>query len=562
MSKNEFFAGLIFDSTIFGLDKIQLLSKVEQDLQNTNLYKTIQIIEICYNLEKMANALPEDIFKTNLNQVFSLELPKYTCYTIDENSQINCLDFYNNYIKRKEVNAQILKQVKKQEGGMGMMLTAAFTALAIIHASTASVFNSDKFVDQQLAKRGIEKEPMSFFNSAKETVLSIFGKSEPNPTVLSAAEVKRYNELEFNYAGKCTYLAYIAELCTGGCPTEEEWLKRDPNIVNEIINSQSLKDETPLNRQLVIQEKYLDFRSLSAVGSRHMIGVGLATTGLGPTHATNVPVENQRDPEWFREYFGFGDANYKKGEKSDVAIATIFIPGHALNLLYNRNTQKLCIHEVDNEAVLTIRKPSYICEEGFFTNEQLNKLAKVSKIMPVVKVVEAGTNIIHSYEQMIQSHVQIKYITPSEKIFIHDNENNTGNINEYINIHQKVNDMIIQGQHEAFRIMKTNEQKWMLDPDVVDAWEMLIGNTQKILEDPANVKQHFQERNFLSDYAKAAFGKNSRYYRRKKEKLQNKLEMRIKEEHGKSRSLVPYEEPEKHGGKRKTKRRTYKKKRR
>jgi hypothetical protein len=542
--KNKLFARLILDTTIFVLNTIQLLSKVEQDLQNTNLKKTIKIIEECYNLEKMVNALPEDIFKTNLKQVFSIELPKYICFTIDEYSQINCLDFYNNYIKRKEVHAQILKTVKKQEGGMGMMLTAAFTALAIIHASTASVFNSDKFVDQQLAKRGIDpnaNESPSFFNSAKETVLSVFGKSEPNPAVLSAAEVKRYNELEFNYAGKCAYLAYIAELCTGGCPTEEEWLKRDPNIVNEIINSQSLKDETPLNQELFIQKKYKDFRSSYAAGSPHMIGVGLATTGLGPVHATDVPVESQRDPEWFKEYFFFGDTNYKKGEKSDVAIATIFIPGHALNMLYNRNTQKLCIHEVDNEAVFILRKPSYICEEGFFTNEQLNKLAKVSKIMPVVKVVEDGTNIIHAYEQIMQSFFQINYITPSEKIFIHDNENNSGNINEYINIHQKVNDMIIQGQHEAFRIMKTNEQKWMLDPDVVDAWGVLVGNTEKILEDPANVKQHFQERQFLSDYATAAFRKNSRY-----------------------------DEPEKYGGKRKTKQRnrksrrsrTFKKKRR
>jgi len=81
----------------------------------------------------------------------------------------------------------------------------------------------------------------------------------------------------------------------------------------------------------------------------------------------------------------------------------------------------------------------------------------------------------------------------------------------------------------------------MLDPDVVDAWGMSIGNTQKILEDPANVKQHFQEREFLSDYVTAAFRKNSRY-----------------------------EEPEKYGGKRKTKQRnrksrrsrTFKKKRR
>lgn len=505
MSKNKIFVCLILDTTIFVLNSIQLLSQVEQNL------KTIKIIEECYNFEKMVNDLPEDIFKTNLKQVFSIELQKNICFTIDEKSQINCLDFYNNYIKRKEVHAQILKTVKKQEGGMGMMLTAAFTALAIIHASTASVFNSDKFVDQQLAKRGIDpnpKEPTSFFNSAKETVLSVFGKSEPNPAVLSAAEVKRYNELEFNNAGKCTYLAYIAELCTGGCPTEEEWLKRDPNIVNEIINSQSLKDETPLNQELVIQKKYKDFRSSHAAGSYHMIGVGLATTGLGPVHATDVPVENQRDPEWFKEYFFFGDTNYKKGEKSDVAIATIFIPGHALNMLYNRNTKKLCIHEVENEAVFILRKPSYICEEGFFTNEQLNKLAKVSKIMPVVKVVEDGTNIFHAYEQMIPSFFQINYITPSEKIFNHDNEKYSGNINEYINIHEKVNDMIIQGQHEAFRIMKTNEEKWMLDPDIVDAWGILTGNTRKILEDPANVKQHFQERQFLSDYATAAFRNN------------------------------------------------------
>ena len=115
MSKNKIFVCLILDTTIFVLNSIQLLSQVEQNL------KTIKIIEECYNFEKMVNDLPEDIFKTNLKQVFSIELQKNICFTIDEKSQINCLDFYNNYIKRKEVHAQILKTVKKQEDIIDML---------------------------------------------------------------------------------------------------------------------------------------------------------------------------------------------------------------------------------------------------------------------------------------------------------------------------------------------------------------------------------------------------------------------------------------------------------
>lgn len=510
MSNKKFFAGLIFDSTIFGLDKIQLLSKVEQDLQNTNLYKTIQIIEICYNLEKMANALPEDMFKTNLKQVFSLELPKHTCYTIDENSQINCLDFYNNYIKRKEVNAQILKQVKKQEGGMGMMLTAAFTALAIIHASTASVFNSDKFVDQQLAKRGIDpnpKEPTSFFNSAKETVLSVFGKSEPNPNVLSAAEVKRYNELAFNYAGTCTYLAYIAELCTGGCPTEEEWLKRDPNIVNEIVDSQNSGEHDPSDEYSRMLEQYRSTRQLSdyfGVGSYSMIGVGHMNEATVPSSGY--------DPEWFRKYFSSGDKSYKQGDKSDIAIATVFKRGHAFNMLYNRNTQKLCIHEVNHDTdydlyLLKVRTPSYICEEGFFTNEQLNKLAKISKIWSVVYVVSPGTNIISYYEKITRTYSEITHITPSEKIFLHDNEKNSGNINEYITIHEKVNDAIIQGKYKTYKMMKEDHN---LNPKIVEIYGSLLQNTEKILKDPSNEKKYNKEIKTLRENANKIYSEEQK----------------------------------------------------
>jgi hypothetical protein len=572
MSNKKFFAGLIIDSTIFGLDKIQLLSKVEQDLQNTNLYKTIQIIEICYNLEKMANALPEDMFKTNLKQVFSLELPKHTCYTIDENSQINCLDFYNNYIKRKEVNAQILKQVKKQEGGMGMMLTAAFTALAIIHASTASVFNSDKFVDQQLAKRGIDpnpKEPTSFFNSAKETVLSVFGKSEPNPNVLSAAEVKRYNELELNYAGKCTYLAYIAELCTGGCPTEEEWLKRDPNIVNEIINSQNSGSYDPSDEYSRMHEEY---RSTHQPNDHFLVG-SYSMIGVGHMNELTVPSSGKgQDPEWFRKYFSSGDKSYKQGDKSDIAIATVFKPKHAFNMLYNRNTKKLCIHEVNYELeydfyLVKIRPPSYICEEGFFTNEQLNKLAKISKVSPVVDVVSPGTNIISYYEKLTRTDSTITHITPSEKIFLHDNENNSGNINEYITIHEKVNDAIIQGKYKTYKMMK--EHLTHHNPEIIEIYGSLVQNIEKLLKDPSNEKKYNKEIKTLQENANKINKEEEQKWRDRSEQLERENNERNQQlvPYDTNREIIPYNKKQRtrRGGKRNRKSRrsrTFKKKRR
>ncbi len=579
MTNIEFFASLLLDSTTLALNKIQTLSKVKQNLENTNLYKTMKIIEECYNLEKMVNALPEDIFKTNLKKLFSLELPKYTCYTIDKDSQINCLDFYNNYLKRKEVHSQILNTVKKQEGGMGgIMLTAAITALAILNASvsvTASVFNSDKFVAQQLAKRGIdpnasEEEPPSFYNSVKKTVLSVFSKSEPNPSVLSEDEVYRYNELELNIAGKCAYLAYIAELCTGGCPTEEEWLKRDPNIVDKIINSQTVRDEHRMTQMSFLNSRYSDFTVGNAVGTLHMIGVGLSEK-----YATNVPEESKRDPEWFREYFSSGDTNYKKGDKSDVAIATIFIPGHQLNMLYNRNTQKLCIHEVNHDAGFLLpsklkKLPSYICEKGFFTKEQLHKLNKSDNNYSIVKVVKAGKNIIRSYENMLEENgIEINFITPSEKIFIHDNENNTGSIREYINIHERVNDMIIEGQREAFKIMKKNEDKWVLDPDELDTFDYLVSNTEGILQNPSKIGEYSEKRNLLHKHRIAQNIKNYPHYQSERDKFQETAKKNYIEYMKKTSALVPYEEPEKHGGKRNTKHqnrksrrhRTYKKKR-
>lgn len=567
--KIRYFANQTFDAFIIGVNTIRLLSNLNKDWQNEDLVKIVKIIEIIYDLHKLVEHLPQDDFKTKMKRALSKKLKMYTCYSQVDGLPINCLDFYNNYLKRKEVNSQILKEVKKQEGGMGgIMLTAAITALAILNASvsvTASVFNSDKFVDQQLAKRGIEKEPPSFFNSAKERVLSVFGKSQPNPNVLSTAEFYRYNELEINYAGKCAYLAYIAELCLGGCPTEEEWLKRDPNIVNEIIDSQSDDIHWQYKSTMGIDET-------ARVGTAHMIGVGYFET-----HSIHVPQENRQDPEWFREYFSSGDKSYKQGDKSDVAIATIIVPGHALNMLYNRNTQKLCIHEVDAEwekdfYLFKYRPPSYICEEGFFTNDQLDKLDKVGTTFRMVNVVSPGTNIISYYGEIINKNTKIFHISPSERIFLHNNENNSGNINEYISIHEKVNDAIIQGKDNAFKIMKEHQEELNLNPEIVKIYGSIVDITEKILKDPPNQKKYNEEIKTLEEKANK-INKEEKKKRIEQAEREEGLMLQQREQNQQlvpydtNRELVPYNKKQgtHRGGKRNRKSRrsrTFKKKRR
>lgn len=158
-NKNMYFGKQVIDSLIYGIESIKLLSNLNDDLQNTKLYTTIKIIFICYQLNKLVEMLPQDDFKDMFKNALSLELKKYSCYRIDAGNQINCLDFYSDFVKRKNVNSQILKTVKLQKGGMSIMITAAVTALAIISASVSvsgAVFNSDKFLDQQFAKQGLD----------------------------------------------------------------------------------------------------------------------------------------------------------------------------------------------------------------------------------------------------------------------------------------------------------------------------------------------------------------------------------------------------------------------
>jgi hypothetical protein len=294
-----------------------------------------------------------------------------------------------------------------------------------------------------------------------------------------------------------------------------------------------------------------------------MIGVGHMTEATVPSSGKG------RDTEWFRKYFSSGDKSYKQGDKSDIAIATVFKPGHAFNMLYNRNTKKLCIHEVNHEVeydfyLVKVRSPSYICEEGFFTNEQLNKLAKISKVLSVVDVVSPGTNIISYYEKLTRTDSTITHITPSEKIFLHDNEKNSGNINEYITIHEKVNDAIIQGKYKTYKMMK--EHLTDHNPEIIEIYGSLVQNIEKLLQDPSNEKKYNKEIKTLQENANKIDSEH-------KKKRQDRWEQLEREQ---NQQLVPYDtnreiihyhkkQGTRRGGKhnRKSRRsRTYKKKRR
>jgi hypothetical protein len=513
-NKNMYFGKQVIDSLIYGIESIKLLSNLNDDLQNTKLYTTIKIIFICYQLNKLVEMLPQDDFKDMFKNALSLELKKYSCYRIDAGNQINCLDFYSDFVKRKNVNSQILKTVKLQKGGMSIMITAAVTALAIISASVSvsgAVFNSDKFLDQQFAKQGLDpkvRQETSLFSSVKSSILSGFQTVETPNHVLSKDEVKSLNLMNYNNGGTCTYLAYIAELCSGGCPTQEQWLERDPNIVQEIINSQSFIDESEyLQRQHVLNkyDAFLSEPDILPFGSRHMLGVGLSAftrTEPDKPQPTRVPSYAVSDPEWFREHFRSGDLDYNPDETtSDLAIATVFSENHAFNLLYNRNNQKLCIHEVNNDSdadfFIKLRvKSSYFCEKDFFEPDKLKWVNSIG----IINIIDEVDDKISIFTASGNDH--IRQITPKEQIFMHDNQHNSGSIHDYLDIHKQINDAIIRGSYESYEIMKQNEDKLGLDSDVVNAYGLNIHNKEKLIKNPYNKKEYLASQDKLAQYAR------------------------------------------------------------
>ena len=74
-----------------------------------NLYL---IIFVCNKLSEIIDLLPDDEFKKYFKTTIKENLLKMTCYVINNNSQINCKDFYENFLKRKKVNKEILSKTR------------------------------------------------------------------------------------------------------------------------------------------------------------------------------------------------------------------------------------------------------------------------------------------------------------------------------------------------------------------------------------------------------------------------------------------------------------------
>ena len=69
-----------------------------KDISNSNLYL---ITFACNKLSEIIDLLPDDEFKKYFKTTMKENLLKMTCYVINNNSQINCNDFYENFLKRK-----------------------------------------------------------------------------------------------------------------------------------------------------------------------------------------------------------------------------------------------------------------------------------------------------------------------------------------------------------------------------------------------------------------------------------------------------------------------------
>ena len=90
-----------------------------KDISNSNLYL---ILFACNKLSEIIDLLPDDEFKKYFKTIMKENLSKMTCYIIDNTSQINCNDFYENFLKRKKVNKEILSKVQLKTGGWGGLM--------------------------------------------------------------------------------------------------------------------------------------------------------------------------------------------------------------------------------------------------------------------------------------------------------------------------------------------------------------------------------------------------------------------------------------------------------
>jgi hypothetical protein len=397
-------------------------------------------------LSEIIDLLPDDEFKKYFKTTMKENLSKMKCYIIDNNSQINCNDFYENFLKRKKVNKEILSKVQLKTGGWrGLMIGLAVTALALIQTAipvSSAVFSGDDLVQQSRALNGFQTS-----NEFKEI-------SQKQPTSsqdeLSPFEVADFAQLDANILGVCMVNSFVAEICTGGCPSPEQWSELSPSILERIKDTYSSKLAQNESNWVMTPPNNLFFSaSPSEIYGKDFV---------------SVPDGN--DMEWFKNYFSVGAAKddfYEKQSSADMAIASVINysyasrSGHALNVMYNINNNKLCVHDEnykvsweggDGPLEVNSNSGEYICETGFFEPYQLKELNSLGNV-----VIETDENIFTTYNKWNP----IIAIEPQDSIFLLDNSKNTGNTNQYIEILKDVRRSMIEGERDAIDFLKENK---------------------------------------------------------------------------------------------------------
>jgi hypothetical protein len=473
-----------------------------KDLDNSNLYL---IIFACDKLAEIIDKLPVNKFQKYCETTLKKDLSKMSCYIIDKRSEINCNDFYENFLKRRKVNKEILSKVELKKGGFGgLMIGIAVTALALLQTTTpvlSAVFNSDNFViqDQALHGRGSSR---LFREASRENPIM---KSHLDAKSHSVQSIYRFREdlreffqeefqedlqddlqddlqepftrdqedelarLDANMLGVCATNSLVAELCTGGCPSKEEWERLSPKILERV------------------RYAYIDnFASHHQTNGIYLppssLRLGINARKLYDTKFIDVP--DGLDVEWFRRYFSEGAKNYfsKENSYSDMAIATVAKPYHALNIMYNMKNQKLCLHdenykvnwsEDEEKFYLPLRSKEYICEEGFFEEYQLKELNKFGR-RPVF---ETTDNIFKVYSEINEHPIEEKIflIQPPKSIFLIDKSKNTGNINQYIEILKDVRRNMIEGELEGIEFLEAEKERLKISDETIEILYKAVG---------------------------------------------------------------------------------------
>lgn len=470
-----FFLSLILDAQNSSLSMIKDLSdEAYYSVSNSKLYL---VTFACNKISEIIDKLPEGEIKTFLRNETKRELEKLTCYVIDKNSSINCNDFYEIFLKRKNVNKEILKKVKKIKGGFGgLMLGIAITALALLQTTTSvsgALFNGDNFVQQRRAEQGYHVLE-AFQKASQET---------PNLKIpLTREQGKEFARLSINIHGVCVTNAYLAELCTGGCPSKEELEKFSPDLFGKVRKA--------YRKRLTFDVMKPEENKLSRVFEAPPINLMLGLNSTSDLYERNlIKVPDGFDMEWFKNYFRNGVAEHFSEEKrekssSDMVIATVENRNHAFNVMYNIKEDKLCVHDEnykvdwsDSDFYVQENSGEYICEKGFFKKYQIKELNKLNKKSEIVH--ETSENIFEKYYERIKEFDKtednkIKLIQPLESIFLLDNSKNTGNTDEYIEILKEVRRSIIEGEKEGLAILENQKEKLKISDEVLEIMERAV----------------------------------------------------------------------------------------